>query len=124
MIVIKRLENPTGMMPPGSEHRANADVLVILDEKIKEIADLCVRAYAKGELSYCRNVNLVNEHYLDAAMNAMLGGNLSLESEYWRAHTRATALEGELDVIINEGQSNRIVSVASLFGPERTVFGR
>ena len=57
MIVIKRLENPTGMMPPGSEHRANADVLVILDEQIKEVADLCVRAYAKGELSYCRNVN-------------------------------------------------------------------
>ena len=56
-------------------------------------------------------------------MNAMLGGNLSLESEYWRAHARATALEGELYVITN-GEHDRIVSMASLFGPGRAVFGR
>lgn len=56
-------------------------------------------------------------------MNAMLGGDLSLESEYWRAHTRATALEGELYVITN-GEHDRIVSMASLFGPGRAVFGR
>jgi hypothetical protein len=51
MIVVKRLENPTGRTPPGSEHYPSADVVVILDEQIKDIGDLCVRAYAKGELS-------------------------------------------------------------------------
>jgi hypothetical protein len=65
----------------------------------------------------------VNERYLDVAVNAMLGGNWSLESEYWRAHTRATALEGEL-YVITDGLHDRIVSVASLFGPGRAVFGR
>jgi hypothetical protein len=65
----------------------------------------------------------VNHRYLDAVMNAMLGGDLSLEPEYWRAHTRATALEGELYVITN-GEHDRIVSMASLFGPGRAVFGR
>lgn len=77
----------------------------------------------KGELSYFRNGIGANERELDAAINAILGGDLSLESEYWRAHTRATALEGELYVITHGGH-DRIVSVASLFGPGRSVFGR
>ena len=53
----------------------------------------------------------------------MVGGNWSLEAEFWRAHTRATALEGELYVVIDEDQ-NRIVSIGSFFGPGRSVFGR
>ena len=58
MIVVKRLENPTGMMSPGSEDHPSANVIVVLDEQIKDIGDLCVRAYAKGGLSYRRNGNL------------------------------------------------------------------
>jgi len=68
--------------------------------------------------------NWVNKHYLDTAFSAMVGGNWSLEPDYWRAHTQATALEGELYVITDGGPTNRIMSMASLFGPGSSVFGR
>jgi len=58
MIEVKRLENPTGMTSPRSEHHLSNDVVVVLDEQIEGITDLCVRAYAKGEFSYWRNMNL------------------------------------------------------------------
>lgn len=55
----------------------------------------------------------------DITHNAFLGGDWSLQPDFCRAVTRASALEGELYVI---KVGNEIVSTASWFGPDSYLF--
>jgi len=72
------------------------------EAQIEEISTLCLHAF-----------------HGDIAHKAMLGGDWSLQPDFCRAITRATALEGELYVV---KAGNEIVSTASWFGPDSYLF--
>jgi len=75
------------------------------EEEIQQIAELCSRAFSRS-----------------SAAKANLGGNWTLQNEYYRAHARATALEGELHVVLSQPGA-KIVSTASWFPPGVYLFG-
>ncbi|KAF8806973.1 hypothetical protein BYT27DRAFT_7190678 [Phlegmacium glaucopus] len=76
------------------------------DEHIKEIADLCAKAYT-GSLAY----------------TTLIGGDWNLNLEYCNAFLRATVLEGELYILsISKGGKREIASFAALFPPGRAIF--
>jgi len=71
------------------------------DEHLREIADLTAQAFAG-----------------DPAWTTLIGGDLSLNTEYCNAEIRASMLEGEVYILtIEKGGKREIASWAVFFPP-------
>ena len=87
-----------------------------LDEHVKEIADLTAQAFAGG---VWRSVNL-DQCWLwgaDLAWTTLVGGDMSLNTEYCKAELRAAALEGFVYTLTIEREGKKKIASWICFFP-------